>query len=139
MTQNRIVILGRPGIELPENFLQLLGDALSQQPNHVDVIDETEATPVLEDVPEDPEVTIERLNAQALTLQAELEEHRRSVDGVLELLTRLGTIPDAPVAPEYVNKLTQASAQSEGGPRLGTEAGYAFSRHAAKEFLQDRP
>ena len=91
MTQNRIVILGRPGIELPENFLQLLGDALSQQPNHVDVIDETEAAPVLEDVPEDPEVTIERLNAQVLTLQAELEEHRRSVDGVLEALTQLGS------------------------------------------------
>jgi hypothetical protein len=109
----RIVISGRPGIELPENILELLGQIVAKQNSVTDVIDETESVPVLSDEPEDPEVTIETLQARILYLEAELEEHKRSVDGVLEALAPLGTSAapsvdsdapqtvSGPVAPDY--------------------------------------
>jgi uncharacterized coiled-coil protein SlyX len=75
-------------------FVQQLQARLDgQQPE----IDETESVPVLEDSPEDPEVVIEDLNARILELEAELEEHKRSVDRVRESLRDLGTTAEPSV------------------------------------------
>jgi hypothetical protein len=92
------------------DFAKIVQDTQNAEVEMVDVIDETQATPVLEDVPEDPEITIENLNTRILILEAELEERKRATDRVLEALRPLGTIvkeftsyqtylePEAPVA-----------------------------------------
>jgi hypothetical protein len=91
-----IRVLVGPGVdpEVVKLFVQQLQARLDgQQPE----IDETESVPVLEDFPEDPEVVIEQLNTRILELEAELEEHKLSVDRVLEALRPLGTTAEPSV------------------------------------------
>jgi hypothetical protein len=80
--------------DIPDTLLQALGTLVGQR---FAAIDESESAPVLEDTPEDPEVVIEQLNARILELEAELEEHKRSVDRVRESLRPLGTTAEPSV------------------------------------------
>jgi hypothetical protein len=118
-----IVVYSRTGRhEIPETLFRSVIDASAigkmwkASPYPKPEIDETEATPVLEDIPEDPQVQIETLNARILYLEAELEERRRSTDAVLEALRPLGTFT-APGVPPSTPKTLLA-------PVEGFQAGY---------------
>jgi hypothetical protein len=95
-----IRVMFAPGVdpEVIKLFTQSLGEIVAGQNGVTDAyIDPAESTPILEDVPEDLEVVVEQLNARILELEAELEEHKRSVDRVRESLRPLGTTAEPSV------------------------------------------
>jgi hypothetical protein len=89
-----------------DSSLASVGEAVDKEKVQ-EVVDEVESFPVLVDIPEDPDIVIEELNTKILVLEAELEEHRRTVNreagylaDVVKALLDLGTIPEPVVAPE---------------------------------------
>jgi hypothetical protein len=74
-----------------DSSLASVGEAVDKEKVQ-EVVDEVESFPVLEDIPEDPEIVIEELNAKILVLEAELEERKQAVDRVIRSLRYLGTI-----------------------------------------------
>jgi Fe-S-cluster formation regulator IscX/YfhJ len=95
----RIYSSNKGTFDIPDTLLQALGTLVGQRFAAIQSVDfdESESAPVLEDTPEDPEVVIAQLNARILELEAELEEHKRSVDRVLEAIRPLGTAAEPSV------------------------------------------
>ena len=130
--------------DLPDTLMSVLGKIVAQSIAADADVNPTEATPVLTDEPEDPEVTIETLQARILHLEAELEEHRRAVDSVIEALRGLGSISELPVKSETTGNATEPVGGLGGyqtGQNVNTLDGrqynpdYAKAQAGARSFL----
>jgi hypothetical protein len=132
-----IRVMFAPGVdpEVIKLFTQSLGEIVAGQNGVTDAyIDPAESTPVLEDSPEDPEVVIEDLNARILELEAELEEHKRSVDRVRESLRDLGTTAEPSVGFDTPDFFPGASVVDYGTAQANARAYLAGDAKQSKDW-----